>query len=192
MSAHPAQVRDAIQQYIEQAYRPVLRFHVQKAVTDRLDTYMGQVASQMRTLEQDGKIAKYVSPSGAEFWYSPKSETFCGTCGALALPGVHPNPDCNRHLPASGDEPTGTTEDKPTSKTEVSPDQAAALIRYAVQAAESEARLNPRPDGETPADYTRRLVTAAVLHLVEQQLLVIPPDLEQRLARPNIPADRQG
>ena len=113
----------------------------------------------------------------------PKSETFCGTCGALALPGVHPNPDCNRHVPAPGDNATGTTEDKPTSKTEVSPDQAAALVRYAVQAAEGEAQLNPRPDGETPADYTRRLVTTAVLRLVEQQLLVIPSDLEQRLAR---------
>jgi len=45
MSVHPAQVRDAIQLFIEQAYRPVGRFHVQKAVTDRLDTYMG---SQLR------------------------------------------------------------------------------------------------------------------------------------------------
>jgi hypothetical protein len=183
MSAHPAQVRDAIQQYIEQAYRPVLTFHVQIAVTDRLDTYMGQVGSQMFTLERDGKIAKYVSPSGREYWYSPKSETFCGTCGALALPGIHPNPDCNRHVPAPGDKPTGRTEDKPTTKTEVSPDQVTALIRHAVQAAEGEDQLNPRPDGETPADRTRRLVTAAVLHLVEQQLLVIPPDPDQRLAR---------
>jgi hypothetical protein len=181
MSAHPAQVRDAIQLYIEQAYRPVLRFHVQNAVTDRLDTYMGQVASQMRTLERDGKIAKYVSPSGAEYWYSPKSETFCGTCGALALPGVHPNPDCNRHVPAPGDEPLGPTRAKPASKPRVSPDQVAVLIRYAMEAAEGEAQLNPAPDGETPADYTRRLVTAAVLHLVERQLLVIPADLEQRL-----------
>jgi hypothetical protein len=181
MSAHPAQVRDAVQLYIEQAYRPVLRFHVQDAVTDRLDTYMGQVASQMRTLERDGKIAKYVSPGGAEYWYSPKSETFCGTCGALALPGVHPSPDCNGHVPAPGDEATGTTRDKLASEPGVRPDQVAVLIRYAVQAAEGEAQLNPPPDGETPADYTRRLVTAAVLHLVEQQLLVIPADLEQRL-----------
>ncbi len=192
MSVHPALVRDAIQLYIEQAYRPVLRFHVQKSVTDRLDTYMGQVASQMLHLEQDGKIAKYVSPSGAEYWYSPKSETFCGTCGALALPGIHPNPDCNRHVPPPGDKPTGTTEDKPTGTTEVSPDQAAVLIRYAVQAAEGEAQVNPPPDGETADGYTRRLVTAAVLHLVEQGLLLIPPDLEQRLARPSIPADRQA
>ena len=87
MSAHPAEVRDAVQLYIEQAYRPVLRFHVHKAVTDRLDTYTGQVGSQMLSLERDGKIAKHVSPSGTEYWYSPKSETFCGTCGALALPG---------------------------------------------------------------------------------------------------------
>ena len=168
MSAHPAQVRDAIQLYIEQAYRPVLRFHVQNAVTDRLDTYMGQVASQMGTLEREGKIAKYVSPAGTEYWYSPKSETFCGTYGALALPGVHPRPDCSRHAPTSGDRPAG--------KTEIGPDQAAALIRYAGQAAEDEARLNPRPDDETPADYTRRLVTAAVPHLVEQGLVTIPAD----------------
>lgn len=143
MSAHPAQVRDAIQLYIEQAYRPVLRFHVQKAVTDRLGTYTGQAASQMRHLERDGKIAKHVSPGGTEYWYSPKSETSCGTCGALALPGVHPDPDCNRHVPAPGGKPTGTTE--------VSPGHAAILIRYAVQAAEGEAQVNPPPDGETPA-----------------------------------------
>ena len=184
MSAHPAEVRDAIQLYIEQAYRPVLRFHVQKAVTERLDTYMGQVGSQMHSLERDGKIAKYVSPSGTEYWYSPKSETFCGTCGALALPGIHPNPDCNRHVPAPGDKPTGKTEDKPTGKTEISPDQAAVLIRHAVQAAEDEAQVNPPPDGETPDGYTRRLVTAAVLRLVEQRLLLMPPDLEQRVEKP--------
>ena len=71
---------------------------------------------------------------------------------------------------------------KPTVTTEVSPDHAAILIRYAVQAAEGEAQVNPPPDGETPGGYTRRLVTAAVLHLVEQGLLLIPPDLEQRLA----------
>ena len=170
MSAHPAQIRDAIQEYIEQAYRPVLRFHVQKAVTDRLDTYMGAVASQMHNLERDGKIAKYVSPEGTEFWYSPKSQLFCGTCGQLALPGVHPDPDRTRHQPAPGGTPTATTR----GMTEVSPDQAAILIHYAVQAADGEAQLNPPPDGETPGDYTRRLVTAAVLHLVEQGLLVIP------------------
>jgi hypothetical protein len=183
---HPAQIRDAIQEYIEQAYRPVLRFHVQKAVTDRLDTYMGAVASQMHNLERDGKIAKYVSPEGTEFWYSPTSQSFCGTCGALALPGVHPDPACNRHQPAPGGTPTATT-----SMTEVNPDQAAALIHYAVQAADGEAQLNPPPDGETPGDYTRRLVTAAILHLVEQGLLVIPTDLERRIAEP-IPADRQA
>jgi hypothetical protein len=184
---HPAQIRDAIQEYIEQAYRPVLRFHVQKAVTDRLDTYMGAVASQMHNLERDGKIAKYVSPEGTEFWYSPRSQTFCGTCGALALPGVHPDPACNRHQPAPEDTPTATT----TGMTEVNPDRAATLIHYAVQAADGEAQLNPPPDGETPGDYTRRLVTAAVLHLVEQGLLVIPTDLERRIAEP-IPADRQA
>ena len=186
MSVHPAQIRDAVQNYIEQAYRPVLRFHVQKAVTDRLDTYFGAVASQMRNLELDGKIAKYVSPEGTEFWYSPESQSFCGTCGQLALPGVHPDPACNRHQPAPGGTPTATT-----GMTEVNPDQAATLIHYAVQAADGEAQLNPPPDGETPGDYTRRLVTAAVLHLVEQGLLVIPTDLERRIAEP-IPADRQA
>lgn len=69
MSAPPAQVRDAIQLYIEQAYRPALRFHVQKVVTDRLDTYIGQVGSEIFSLERDGVIAKYVSPSGSEYWY---------------------------------------------------------------------------------------------------------------------------
>jgi hypothetical protein len=67
----------------------------------------------MLSLERDGKIAKYVSPGGTEYWDSPKSETFCGTCGALALPGVHPDPDCNRHVPAPGDKPTGTTQVSP-------------------------------------------------------------------------------
>jgi hypothetical protein len=173
MSAHPAEVRDAIQLYIEQAYRPVLRFHVQKAVTGRLDTYIGQVGSEMFSLERDGEIAKYVSPGCTEYWYSPKSETFCGTCGALALPGVHPDPDCSRHVPAPGGKTTGTTE--------AGPDHAAILIRYAVQAAEGEAQAAPATDGETPGGYARRLVTA-VLHLVEQGLLLIPPDLEQRLS----------
>jgi len=186
MSAHPAEVRDAIQLYIEQAYRPVLTFHVQKAVTDRLDAYMGQVGSQLHSLERDGKIAKYVSPSGREYWYSPNSETFCGTCGALALPGVHPSPDCARRAPAAADKPAGPAEDQSASKVEVSPDQAAVLIGCAVQAAEGEAQLNPGPDGETPADYARRLVTVALLHLMEQQILVIPPDIEQRLARVSV------
>src|SRR5215469_7093359 len=146
MSAHPAQIRDAVQNYIEQAYRPVLRFHVQKAVTDRLDTYFGAVASEMMYLERDGEIAKYVSPEGTEFWYSPKSQTFCGTCGQLALPGVHPDPACNRHQPAPGGTPTATT-----GMTEVNPGQAATLIRYAMQAADGEAQLNPGPDGRPPA-----------------------------------------
>ena len=170
---HPCGIHDAAV-LGQQAYRPVLRFHVQKAVTDRLDTYMGQVGSQMLSLERDGKIAKYVSPNGTEYWYSPKSETFCGTCGALALPGVHPDPGCNRHGPARGDKPAGTTK--------VSPDYVAILIRYAVHAAEDAAQVSPPPDGETPGGYARRLVTAAVLHLVEQGLLLVPPDLEQRLA----------
>jgi hypothetical protein len=113
MSAHPAEVRDAIQLYIEQAYRPLLQFHVQRAVTDRLDIYMGQVASQMNHLERDGKIAKYVSPGGTEYWYSPNSETFCGTCGALALPGIHPNRECNRYVQQPDGKTTGTTQIRP-------------------------------------------------------------------------------
>jgi hypothetical protein len=66
MSAHPAQIRDAVQNYIEQAYRPVLRFHVQKAVTDRLDTYFGAVASQMMYLERTRRRASCsAEPAGS-------------------------------------------------------------------------------------------------------------------------------
>jgi hypothetical protein len=92
----------------EQAYHPVGLPHVQRAVTSRVDTYMGKVASEMHRLWRDGVIARYVSPDGAECRYSPKSRTFCGTCGTLSFPGVHPNPDCERHtLP--GDKPTGSS-----------------------------------------------------------------------------------
>lgn len=108
MSAHPAEVRDAIQLFIEQAYHPVGLPHVQRAVTSRVDTYMGKVAQEMHRLWRDGVVAKYVSPDGAEWWYSPKSRTFCGTCGTLSFPGVHPNPDCERHTPPA-DKPTGSS-----------------------------------------------------------------------------------
>jgi hypothetical protein len=68
---------------------------------------------------------------------------------------------------------------------EVNPDVAAALIKYGADAAEAETRGSP-----PGTDHTRRIVTAAVLHLVEQGLLTVPDDLPARLARP-IPADRR-
>ena len=56
-----------------------------------------ETARAMMQLEQEGTICKHVSPeSGADFWFSPKSETFCATCGQLALPGVHTQPECPR------------------------------------------------------------------------------------------------
>jgi hypothetical protein len=73
---------------------------------------------------------------------------------------------------------------------EVNPDEAAALIKIAADAAEA-VRLTAPPPGETPAARARRLVTHAVLHLIEQGLLVIPDDLARRLARP-IPPDRDA
>src|SRR5258708_4544015 len=94
---HPAEIREAIQAYIERQCRPVRTFDVQDVITKRLDTYHGKVASELRHLEQDGKICKHISPeTGTEYWFSPKSDLFCGTCGQLALPGVHTEPDCPR------------------------------------------------------------------------------------------------
>ena len=96
-SPHPAEIRDAIQAYIERQYRPVRTFDVQDVITKRLDTYHGKVASELRRLEQDGKICKHISPeTGTVYWFSPKSDLFCGTCGQLAFPGVHTEPDCPR------------------------------------------------------------------------------------------------
>ena len=65
------------------------------------------------------------------------------------------------------------------------------LTYFAVMAADAEALKNAPvsrvrgPDGEvqreTPHEYTRRVVRAGVLHLVEIGLLVVPGDFEARL-----------
>ena len=102
---HPAEIRDAAQEYIERQYRPVRTFDVQREITNRYDTNFGGVASDLMKLERDGKICKYVSPeSGVEYWFSPTSDLFCATCGLLALPGVHPQPDCPRRPSTTSDE----------------------------------------------------------------------------------------
>jgi hypothetical protein len=76
-----------------------------------------------------------------------------------------------------------------------------SILRFAVFAAESEAMKPPplsavpdldgSPQYETPAERTQRLVHAAVLHLIEQGLLVIPDDIDERLDR-WIPLSRQN
>ena len=94
---HPAQIRDAVQEYIERQDRPVRSWTVKDEIANRLDTRHALVAEALFRLEQDGRICKHVSPeSGAEFWFSPTSETFCATCGQLAFPGVHTQPECPR------------------------------------------------------------------------------------------------
>ena len=94
---HPAQIRDAVQVYIERQYHPVRTWHIQDEITNRLDTRHALVYTALMQLEREGKVCKHVSPeSGAEFWFSPSSETFCATCGQLALPGVHTQPECPR------------------------------------------------------------------------------------------------
>jgi hypothetical protein len=94
---HPAEIRDAVQLYIERQDRPVRRWQVQDVIANRVDTRHALVYQAMRQLEQEGKICKHISPeSGADFWFSPKSETFCATCGQLAFPGVHTQPECPR------------------------------------------------------------------------------------------------
>ena len=94
---HPAQIRDAVQEYIERQDRPVRTGQVQHEIANRLDTRYPLVYEALFRLEQDGRICKHVSPdSGTEFWFSPTSETFCATCGQLALPGVHIQPECPR------------------------------------------------------------------------------------------------
>jgi DNA-binding HxlR family transcriptional regulator len=94
---HTAQIRDAVQMYIERQDRPVRSWQVKDEIANRLDTRHALVAEALRRLEQDGRICRHVSPeSGAEFWFSPTSETFCATCGQLAFPGVHTQPECPR------------------------------------------------------------------------------------------------
>jgi len=73
-------------------------------------------------------------------------------------------------------------------------DPAAGLVRIAVFAADFEA-MKPRPaskvpdpnglvQGETAAEFTRRIIEAGVMHLIEQGLLVIPGDITARLNGP--------
>jgi hypothetical protein len=78
------------------------------------------------------------------------------------------------------------------------PDLARQVIQFGVFAADMEA-LKPRPvssvpnpDGsaqyETPAEYTRRIITAAIVHLIEVGLLVIPDDAREKMDQ-GIPLD---
>lgn len=80
------------------------------------------------------------------------------------------------------------------------PETAAALLQTAMFAADSEA-LDPappsrvpgpdgRPQRETPAEFTRRIVGAGVMHLIEQGLLIVPEDIGDRLEKP-VPMRRQ-
>lgn len=75
-----------------------------------------------------------------------------------------------------------------------SEETAEAVASIAVLAADIEA-MNPAPvssvpdpDGsrqrETHAEFTRRIVRAAILHLIEQGLVVCPDDIERRLEQP--------
>jgi hypothetical protein len=63
---HPAQIRDAVQVYIERQYHPVRTWHIQDEITNRLDTRHALVYTALMQLEQEGKVCKHVSPeSGA-------------------------------------------------------------------------------------------------------------------------------
>jgi Fe2+ or Zn2+ uptake regulation protein len=102
--SHPAQIRDAVQVYVERQDRPIRTWHVQDEIANRLDTRHALVYEALMRLEQVGTICKHVSPeNGTEYWFSPKSETFCGKCGQLALPGVHTQPDCPRRKQTPAD-----------------------------------------------------------------------------------------
>ncbi len=86
---HPAQIRDAVQDYIERQDRPVRSWHIQDEISNRLDTRHALVAQALMQLERDGRVCKHVSPeSGAEFWFSLRSETFCGKHSPLPLRGL--------------------------------------------------------------------------------------------------------
>ena len=79
------------------------------------------------------------------------------------------------------------------------PDLAGQIVHYGVLAADMEALKSrpvssvPNPDGsaqfETGAEYTRRIIGCAVLHLIETGLLVIPGDAREKMER-GIPLDR--
>ena len=57
---HPAQIRDAVQVYIERQDRPVRSWHVQDEIANRLDTRHALVYAALMRLEQ---AAGYVSTS---------------------------------------------------------------------------------------------------------------------------------
>ncbi len=57
---HPAQIRDAVQDYIERQDRPVRSWHIQDEISNRLDTRHALVAQALMQL--DG-MAGYASMS---------------------------------------------------------------------------------------------------------------------------------
>lgn len=74
------------------------------------------------------------------------------------------------------------------------------IVHIGVLAADMEALRQPvpfssvrNPDGsrqhETPAEHTRRLVGTAIRHLLEQGLLAVTPDAEERMNQ-GIPIQR--
>ena len=48
---HPAQIRDAVQAYIEQQYHPVRTWHIQDEIANRLDTRYALVYQALMQLE---------------------------------------------------------------------------------------------------------------------------------------------
>jgi len=74
---HPAQIKDAVQVYIERQDRPVRSWQIKDGIANRLDTPHVLVAEALMRLEQGGRICKHVSPeSGAEFWFSRTGSSF--------------------------------------------------------------------------------------------------------------------
>lgn len=63
------------------------------------------------------------------------------------------------------------------------------IVRVGVFAADQWA-LDHLADGGPMADFTRGLVETAVLHLIEQGLLLVPDDIQRRLREP-IPVRRE-
>ena len=66
---------------------------------------------------------------------------------------------------------------------------AAMVVQAGLFAADEEALAPPQWD-DTPATVRGRVVEAAVMHLLEQGLLVLAPDARERLAA-GVPAFRQ-
>ncbi len=83
-----AQIRDAVQVYIERQDRPVRTWHVQDEIANRLDTRHALVYEALMRLEQAGTICKHVSPeNGTEYWFSP---------GMGRIMGARPGREKNR------------------------------------------------------------------------------------------------